>query len=53
MDSTGSEKPMSPPVDEHWLQQWVAFGMLDIAVYLTRYAAFLEYCERREKTGRL
>jgi hypothetical protein len=53
MDSTGSEKPTSPPIDEHWLQQWVAFGMLDIAVYLTRYAAFLKYCEHRERTGRL
>lgn len=50
MDTTGSEKP-APLIDEQWLQQWVAFGMLEIASYLTKYDAFRRYCERRETTG--
>ncbi|MDX6592623.1 MAG: hypothetical protein QOJ13_1819 [Gaiellales bacterium] len=37
----------SPVVDERWFCEWVAFGMLEIAVYLTKHAAFETYCERR------
>ena len=46
MDSTGSEKA-APLIDEEWLQQWVAYGMLEIAMYLSKYDAFRRYCERR------
>jgi hypothetical protein len=38
----------SPVVDERWFCEWVAFGMLEIAVYLTKHAAFQTYCERRD-----
>jgi hypothetical protein len=49
VDSIGSEKS-GLLIDEQWFQQWVAFGMLEIAVYLTHHAAFLNYCENRDKT---
>ena len=49
MDTNGSEKS-ALLIDEQWFQQWVAFGMLEIAVYLNNHAAFLRYCERRDKT---
>ena len=52
MDSPGSPTP-SLVIDEQWFTQWVAFGMLDLAVYLTKYAAFQRYCEAREaRAGR-
>jgi hypothetical protein len=35
-------------VDERWFSEWVAFGMLEIAVYLTKHAAFQRYCDGRE-----
>jgi hypothetical protein len=50
MDTTGSEKP-APLIDEQWLQQWVAYGMLEIAMYLSKYDAFRRYCERRGSPG--
>jgi hypothetical protein len=50
VDSIGSEKS-ALLVDEQWFQQWVAFGMLEIAVFLTNHAAFLSYCEHRDKTA--
>ena len=37
----------SPVVDERWFSEWVAFGMLEIAVYLTKHAAFESYCKCR------
>lgn len=49
VDSIGSEKS-ALLVDEQWFQQWVAFGMLEIAIYLTNHAAFLSYCEHRDET---
>lgn len=49
VDSNGSEKS-ALLIDEQWFQQWVAFGMLELAVYLNNHAAFLRYCERRDKT---
>ena len=51
MDSIGSEKS-ELLIDEQWFQQWVAFGMLEIAAYLNKYAAFFRYCEHRDKTGK-
>jgi hypothetical protein len=32
-------------VDERWFAQWVSFGMLDMAIYLTKQAAFSRYCD--------
>ena len=48
MDSHASEQ-LSLVVDERWFGEWVAFGMLEIAVYLTKHAAFESYCARREQ----
>jgi hypothetical protein len=39
---------LTPVVDERWFSEWVAFGMLEIAVYLTKHAAFQRYCESRD-----
>jgi hypothetical protein len=39
-------------VDERWLHEWINFGMLHIAVYLTNHAAFAAYCQKLdESTG--
>ena len=41
----------SPParrVDERWFQEWVAFGMLEMAAYLTNHAMFAAYLARRD-----
>jgi len=35
--------PSSRRIDEDWLQQWIAFGMLDMAIYLARHAKFAAY----------
>jgi hypothetical protein len=35
-------------VDERFFHDWVAFGMLELAVYLTRHAEFAAYCVERE-----
>jgi hypothetical protein len=35
-------------IDPRFFAEWVAFGMLELAVYLTRYAEFEAYCERRQ-----
>jgi hypothetical protein len=36
-------------IDEQWLQEWIAFGMLEMAVYLTNHAMFDAYLVRRER----
>ena len=36
-------------IDEDWLQQWIAFGMLDMAIYLTKQARFAAYLARRDQ----
>jgi hypothetical protein len=30
------------------MQDWVAYGMLEMAVYLDRHARFADYCDRRD-----
>jgi len=35
-------------IDPRFFAEWVAFGMLELAVYLTRHAEFEAYCERRD-----
>jgi hypothetical protein len=37
--------------NDRWIRDQVAFGMLDIAIFLTRHAAFAEYCDRRDGVG--
>jgi hypothetical protein len=35
-------------VDERFFPEWVAFGMLELAVYLTRHAQFAAFCTDRD-----
>jgi hypothetical protein len=35
-------------VDERFFHEWVAFGMLELAVYLTRHAQFAAFCIERD-----
>ena len=35
-------------VDERFFHEWVAFGMLELAVYLTRHAQFANFCIERD-----
>ena len=35
-------------IDPRFFAEWVAFGMLELTIYLTRYAEFDAYCERRD-----
>ena len=49
------QSPQTPPqrrVDERWLKEWVAFGMLELAVYLTKHANFADYLTHRDQRGR-
>jgi hypothetical protein len=36
-------------IDEQWLQEWIAFGMLEMAVYLTNHAMFDAYLAKRDR----
>jgi hypothetical protein len=45
-------KPSHMAIDERWLLDWVGFGMLEIAAYLSKHAAFAEYCKKRDESGR-
>jgi hypothetical protein len=36
-------------VDERFFHEWVAFGMLELAVYLTRHAQFTAFCLDRDR----
>ncbi len=36
------------PRDDRFMQDWVAYGMLEMAVYLDRHARFADYCDRRD-----
>ena len=35
-------------IDPRFFAEWVAFGMLELTIYLTCYAEFEAYCERRD-----
>jgi hypothetical protein len=39
-------------IDEEWLQKWIAFGMLDMAVYLTKHADFAAYLASRDQPAK-
>ena len=47
MDTPAPGVPRNP-VDERFFHEWVAFGMLELAVYLTRHAQFTAYCIERD-----
>jgi hypothetical protein len=50
MESTeDGREPARPALSEAHVKQWIAYGMLSLAVYLERHAAFDEYCRRRER----
>jgi hypothetical protein len=35
-------------IDERFLRDWVAYGMLELAIYLDKHSRFDEYCARRD-----
>jgi hypothetical protein len=39
-------------IDETWLQQWIAFGMLDMAIYLTKQAKFAAYLAKHDQLAK-
>ena len=39
-------------LDENWLQQWIAFGMLDMAIYLTKQAKFAAYLAKHDQPAK-
>ena len=39
-------------IDENWLQQWIAFGMLDMAIYLNKQAKFAAYLANRDQPAK-
>jgi hypothetical protein len=43
--------PLPRRVDERWFQEWVAFGMLEMATYLTNHAMFAAYLARRDRSA--
>ena len=51
MDSSAS-RVAHTAVDERFFHEWVAFGMLELAVYLTRHAQFAAFCYERDMRRR-
>jgi hypothetical protein len=49
MDPSARSRP--PHFSERRIRDEAAFGMLDIAIFLTRRAAFAEYCDARDGGG--
>ena len=49
MQSHPPRASSSRRIDENWLQQWVAFGMLEMAVYLTKQARFAAYLAKHDQ----
>jgi hypothetical protein len=45
-----ADVPHAMTVDERWFRDWVGFGMLDVAVYLTRHAEFDAYYESLDRS---
>jgi hypothetical protein len=45
-------EPCPMAIDERWFVDWVGFGMLEIAVYLTKHAAFAAFCEKLDESTR-
>jgi hypothetical protein len=49
MQSRPPRASSSRRIDENWLQQWVALGMLDMAIYLTKQAKFAAYLAEHDQ----
>jgi len=52
MQSPPPPSSSSRRIDENWLQQWIAFGMLDMAMYLTKQAKFAAYLANRDQPAK-
>lgn len=36
-------------VDQHWLCEWVSFGLIELGTYLEKQALFSAYLRQKEK----
>ena len=52
MQSRPAPSSSSRRIDENWLQQWIAFGMLDMAIYLTKQAKFAAYLAKHDQPAK-
>jgi hypothetical protein len=52
MQSRPPRASSSRRIDENWLQQWIAFGMLEMAVYLTKQARFAAYLASHDQPAK-
>ena len=52
MQSPPPPSSSSRRIDENWLQQWIAFGMLDMAIYLAKQAKFTAYLANRDQPAK-
>ena len=40
-----------PQIDDHFLAEWVQFGMIQLGAYLAGQAKFARYCDQRDAPG--
>ena len=52
MQSRPTPSSSSQRIDECWLQQWIAFGMLEMAIYLTKQANFTAYLAKHDQPSK-
>ena len=52
MQSHPPPSSSSRRIDENWLQQWIAFGMLEMAIYLTKQAKFAAYLAEHDQPAK-
>jgi hypothetical protein len=52
MQSAQPPSASSRHIDENWLQQWIAYGMLEMAIYLTKQAKFAAYLANRDQPAK-
>jgi hypothetical protein len=45
-----TENHTQPEIDERFLEDWVAFGIIEMNAYLDKHARFAEFCDRRDST---
>jgi hypothetical protein len=39
---------VEPDLEETWLRDWIAVGLVELEAYLERHAAFVEFLRARE-----